>query len=173
MIIDVERLPEEGLEVCKEFEFFSMDLVDENAVFLKPVSTKIHVRPIGEEEVLVKGTISTRLSFVCSRCLSPFEFPIDSQFDLVFFPEELDVMKEELDSDDMNLYFYHSRKIDLNEVVLEQLNLTFPYKPLCKEDCQGICPVCGKIVREGQCSCLRNESDPRLDKLKNFLRVKR
>ncbi|MFC2159042.1 DUF177 domain-containing protein, partial [Acidobacteriota bacterium] len=95
MIIDVENLPEEGLELCKEFEFFSQELVDENAVFLKPVVANVHVQPVGEEEFLIKGNISTRLSFICSRCLSPYEFPIDSQFDLVFFPEELDVMNEQ------------------------------------------------------------------------------
>jgi uncharacterized protein len=58
-------------------------------------------------------------------------------------------------------------------VILEQLNLTFPLKPLCSEDCEGICAVCGQIRRGGQCVCLVKEEDPRLRKLKNLVRDKR
>jgi len=172
MIIDIDSLPQEGLELTKEFEFFSMDLVDENAIFLSPVTADVIVKKVGDE-ILIKGRIATALSFVCSRCLSPFEFPVDSMFDLVYFPEEMDLMKEQLESDDMNKSYYNSRRVDLHEIVLEQLNLTFPAKPLCSPDCQGICPVCGKIVKDGECSCSENESDSRLDKIKNYLRDKR
>jgi uncharacterized protein len=136
------------------------------------VHADISVKKVGEE-VFVKGKIKTLLSFVCSRCLVPFEFPVDSQFDLVYLPEEFEVAKEELDNDDMNTSFYYSRKIDLKEVVLEQLNLTFPVKPLCSEACQGICPVCGKNINNGDCSCVTKDSDSRLEKLKIFLKDKR
>ncbi len=172
MIIDIDRLPKKGLKVRKDFEFLSGDLIEESAVFLEPVRAELTLKKMGEE-ISVKGRIKTRLSFICSRCLVPFEFPIDSRFDLVYLPEELDVVKDELDSEDMNKFFYYSRKINLKEVVLEQLNLTFPVKPLCSEDCQGICPVCGKIIKDGQCSCVRSDSDPRLEKLKIFIRDKR
>lgn len=172
MIIDVDRLPREGLKISKDFEFLSEDIVEENAVFLQSVHADLTVRNAGEE-ILVKGKISTCLSFVCSRCLIPFEFPVDSRFDLVYFPEELDVMEDQLGGDDINKLFYYSRKIDIKEVVLEQLNLTFPAKPLCSEDCQGICPVCGKIIRKGNCACTTKRADPRLDKLKIFIKDKR
>jgi len=172
MIIDIDRLPSEGLKVCRDFEFFNVELMEENAVFCEPVHAEISVRKVGEE-ILVKGRVRTCLSFVCSRCLLPFEFPVDSSFDLISFPEELDAGKDQLDRDDLNKYFYYTRKIDLKEIVLEQLNLTFPVKPLCTEDCQGICPICGKIIKSGECLCVANESDPRLKKLKIFLRDKR
>ncbi len=100
----------------------------------------------------------------------PYEFPVDSKFDLVYFPEELDVVKEELEDDDINKLFYYSHQINIREVVLEQMNLTFPAKPLCSEDCEGMCPVCGKIRKEGRCGCVVKESDPRLEKLKTFKR---
>ncbi len=172
MIIDIDRLPRKGLKIRKDFEFLSVDLIEENAVFLEPAHAELTLKKVGEE-IGIKGKIKTRLSFTCSRCLVPFEFPIDSSFDLVCFPVEFDVAKEELDSEDINKLFYYSRKIDLNEVILEQLNLTFPIKPLCSEDCQGICPVCGKIIKNGECSCVRNDSDPRLEKLKMFIKDKR
>ncbi len=73
----------------------------------------------------------------------------------------------------MDTLFYCDRKIDLRLVVLEQLNLTFPPKPLCVETCEGLCAVCGELLRDGKCSCQVKESDPRLDKLKFLVRDKR
>jgi uncharacterized protein len=172
MIIDVDRLPKEGLKIAKDFEFFSEALIEENAVFLQPVHAELKVTKIGEE-IFFKGKITTCLSFVCSRCLVPFEFPVDSHFDLVYIPEEIEGMKEHLENDDINKLFYYRSKIDIEEVVLEQLNLVFPPKPLCAEDCQGICPICGKIIQSGECACETKSSDPRLDKLKSFIRDKR
>jgi uncharacterized protein len=81
-------------------------------------------------------------------------------------------MKDELEEDDLERVFYRGDAIDLHEVVLEQLNLSFPAKPLCSENCEGICAVCGKIRRNGRCHCLVKEEDPRLGKLKNLLRDK-
>lgn len=172
MIIDIDRLPREGLEISRNFEFLYDEIIEKDTVFLLPLHADVTVKKVGEE-VYVKGRIETLLSFVCSRCLIPFEFPVNSAFDLVYFPEELEVAREELESDDLNISFYYSRKIDLREVVLEQLNLTFPFKPLCSEACQGICPVCGKNINSGDCSCVTKDSDSRLEKLKIFLKDKR
>ncbi len=172
MIIDLDRLPEDGLNVSKDFEFFSSELVEENTVFLEPVHADINIRLLGEE-IFITGRFTTCLSFVCSRCLSPFELNVDSRFDLVYLPEELDMVRDQLDDEDMGQLFFYSQKIDLKDVILEQLNLTFPVRPLCAKDCQGICPVCGKIIKEGDCSCAAHELDPRLEKFKDFLRDKR
>lgn len=172
MIIDVDRLPREGLEISKDFEFSPVEIIDEETVFLEPVHAEIYIKKVGEE-VFIKGRIKVLLSFVCSRCLVPFEFPVDSPFDLAFFPEEFEVAKEELDSEDLDMSFYYGRRIDLREVVLEQLNLTFPLKPLCSALCRGICPVCGKNINSGGCSCETRDFDVRLDKLKNFIKDRR
>ncbi len=171
MLIDIDRLPKEGLRLSSEFEFLSLDLVEENAVFLESARAEVTVRLIGEE-ILVQGEITARLSFVCSRCLTPFEFPVASQFDLVYLPEELDALSEELADEKIDQMYYSGRQLDLRAVVLEQLNLTFPAKPLCAPDCEGICAVCGEIVRDAKCSCLVKESDPRWNKLKFNVRDK-
>ena len=76
MLIDVDRLPQEGLKISQEYEVFSSDLVEANVVFLHPVHVEISVKKIGEE-ISIKGRIKTCLSFICSRCLVPFEFSVD------------------------------------------------------------------------------------------------
>jgi len=171
MIIDIDKIPKEGLNVSRDFEFLNIDLVEENTVFLSPTHAEVVVRRIGEE-IWIKGRLTARLSFICSRCLTPFEYPVDASFDLVYLPEELEMMKDELDAEDLGKSFYNDNQIDLQEVILEQLNLTFPLKPLCSEDCEGICAVCGQIRRGGNCSCQVKEEDQGLRKLKNFMREK-
>jgi uncharacterized protein len=154
-----------------DFDFLSADLVEEDAVFIEPARADVLVRRVGEE-IWIKGRISARLSFVCSRCLTPFEFPIDSKFDLVYMPEEMAEGKEELGEEDMDRMFYSDGNIDLWSVILEQLNLTFPLKPLCSEACEGICAVCGELIHDGKCSCLVRESDPRFEQLKFLVKDK-
>lgn len=171
MIIEIERIPEEGLKVSRDFEFACDELVEENTVFLESVHVEGVVHRIGEE-ILIKGRLTTRLNFICCRCLAPFEFPVDSAFNLIYLPEELEAHKEQLENEDLSKLFYQKRSIDLEDVVLEQLNLTFPLRPLCSDNCQGLCPVCGNLVNEGTCSCTKSEADHRLDKLKTFLRDK-
>ena len=172
MIIDIDKLPKDGLELCRNFDYPSLDLIEEEAVFLHPVHAEVSIKRVGDE-VWVKGRIKTVLSFVCGRCLTPYEFPVDSNFDLVFLPEERHELKEEFDDEDVDRLFYQSRRIDIREVILEQLNLTFPVRPLCSPSCEGLCAVCGKIRREGNCGCQLKESDLRLEPLKILKKDKR
>jgi uncharacterized protein len=172
MVIDIDRLPKDGLTLNRSFEFPSLDLVEEDAVFLDPVKAEVTIRRVGGE-VWMKGRVMTRLSFVCSRCLTPFEFPVNSRFDLVYLPEDVHQLKEELDAEDLDTIFFQGHQIDLREVILEQLNLTFPPKPLCSSSCEGICAVCGKVRQHGECGCQLKDFDPRLDPLKNLMKDKR
>ena len=171
MVIDIDRLPKDGLTLIRSFEFPSLELVEEEAAFLEPVQAEVTIRRVGEE-VWIKGRVKTGLSFVCSRCLTPYELPIDSRFDLVYLPEDVHELKQELNDEDMDTLFFQGHEIDLREVILEQLNLTFPPKPLCSSACEGICAVCGKVRKDGECGCQVKDFDPRLDKLKNLMKDK-
>ena len=172
MIIDVDKVPKGGLTVDRDFEFSSEELIEESATFLKPVRAGLTVHKVGED-VWVKGRVTTLLNVTCGRCLAPFEFPVDSRFDLVFLPQEYQGLKEALDEGDADQLFYRDRQIDLRAIILEQLNLTFPAKPLCSESCEGICAVCGRIRRGGDCGCAVHETDGRLDALKSMMKDKR
>jgi uncharacterized protein len=172
MMIDIDRLPPEGLEIKRDFEFFNSELVEEEAVFLEPVHTEVALRRAGDE-ILIKGKIKTTISLICCRCLSPFELPIDSHFDLAYLPEELEDEKEQLELEDLLKNFYYNRKVNLRKIILEQLNLTFPSRPLCSEGCPGICPICGKNIKEEGCSCDVRKNDSRFEMLKIFLKDNR
>lgn len=172
MLIDIDKITKAGLKISRDFDFQSLELVEENAVFLKPVHADVTMTRMGEE-VWIKGRVTTRIGFVCSRCLIPYEGPVDSKFDLVYLPEEFHELKDELDDEDIDQLFYQNHQIDVREVILEQLNLTFPAKPLCSENCEGICAVCGKIRRDGNCGCQVKETDERLGRIKILVKDKR
>src|SRR4030042_1486944 len=105
MVIDVDRIPKGGPAVSRDFEFLNVDLVEENTVFLSPAHADVIVRKVGDD-IWIKGRLTARVSFICSRCLSPYDFPVDSTFDLVYLPQELDLMKDELEEDDLGPVFY-------------------------------------------------------------------
>lgn len=172
MIIDVDKVPKGGMTVSRDFEFQSEDLVEESATFIKPVHAELFIRRM-TEEIWIKGRVTTRLNITCGRCLGPFEFAVDSRFDVVFLPQEYLEQKESLEDEDVDQLFYRDHQIDLREVVLEQLNLTFPFKPLCAESCEGICAVCGRVRRDGDCGCAIHETDGRLGALKSIMKDKR
>ena len=101
----------------------------------------------------VEGTIKYRKSFICDRCLNS-----SSENRSIKFDEELD--KSDLDGD----------IADLTEIIRDTLIASQPIQNLCKEDCKGLCPVCGKNLNEGECNCDRLVIDPRLEALKNFIK---
>ncbi len=123
--------------------------------------------------VRVSGRAVTTLGLPCSRCLERFEMPVDARFDLRYLPvsESPDGDEDaEVAEEDINTAFYRDGRIDLGEMLHEQLYLALPMKPLCREDCQGLCPVCGANHNVTTCDCAPRWDDPRLAGLKALLK---
>jgi uncharacterized protein len=116
------------------------------------------------------GSVSTTLELPCSRCLEPFALPVASSFDLRYQPhtENTGEGEREVEEDDLTTAFYENDTIDLGHLMREQFFLALPMKPLCREDCQGLCPDCGTNLNRGTCSCERAWEDPRFAALKEL-----
>jgi uncharacterized protein len=76
--------------------------------------------------------------------------------------------EREVAEEDLDTSFYRDDQIDLNEVLREQFYLALPMKPLCREDCEGLCPKCGTNLNTGTCTCATQWEDPRLAPLRNL-----
>ena len=59
--------------------------------------------------------------------------------------------------------------IDIDELIMTDVTLEIPFQLLCREDCKGLCPVCGSDLNEKTCNCTQKQIDPRLEKLKMLL----
>lgn len=113
--------------------------------------------------LVMAGTVSTRIHGICDRCAGAFEretsFPIDA------------VLVQELSSEedeDEGVFTLVGDSADLEEIVRTVFVLNLDSKLLCREDCKGLCPRCGKNLNQGPCGC-RKEPDPRLAALAQLL----
>lgn len=61
---------------------------------------------------------------------------------------------------DMGVYPLEGDRADISRAIIAEVTLSLPMKPLCRPDCKGICPVCGKNLNEGDCSCRPEEEGP-------------
>ena len=107
-------------------------------------------------EYYVDGSSRFAADFNCSRCLEPFPFANSSAFHLRFRPR-LEVSQEneevEIASEDLDVEFYTERSIPLRDLAAEQVQLAIPMKPLCEENCLGLCPNCGANRNTVGCQC--------------------
>ena len=103
----------------------------------------------------------------CARCLAPVDGVFSLDFNRTVATEEMlsDPSAEE-DSDEYVILNGH--ELDVDEALTEELFLAFPTRLLCSEDCPGLCPICGKPKRDGDCGCSQKEIDPRLAVLAKF-----
>jgi len=100
----------------------------------------------------------------CSRCLEPFEEVQGEEFFLVLTPEatEFGSNEQEMDPEDAALFYVEDDRVDLPAIAAEQILLAQPLKPICREDCAGLCQTCGVNRNRIKCGCRREEVDPRL-----------
>jgi uncharacterized protein len=122
----------------------------------------------------LRGRITATLQLNCGRCLTAFPRPVDTAVDLTYVPAGTLVGQAtgkadedvELQNEDLNTAYYRDHVLDLGEMLREQFYLALPMQPLCRPDCQGLCPQCGVDRNVEQCQCHAEWVDPRLSGLK-------
>jgi uncharacterized protein len=116
----------------------------------------------------LEGRVASMLELPCGRCLESYTLPVDVAFDLRYQPRSTNTGEGEqpVEEDDLTTAFYDNEEIDLGLLMREQFYLALPMKPLCRDDCKGLCPQCGTNLNHGTCGCARGWEDPRLAVLK-------
>ena len=122
------------------------------------------------QDIRLKGKLETSLEVPCARCLEPVLHQVDRSFDLLYRPLGTDAGHEELSITDAEaeIGYYQGASLLLEDVLREQVLLALPLKTVCREDCKGLCPVCGKNLNESLCSCATQMEDPRWAALKEI-----
>ncbi|MGD8367004.1 MAG: DUF177 domain-containing protein [Desulfobacterales bacterium] len=172
MRFPIEQIGEEGLDLVFESEPREFPVLEEirsrgDAAFERPVRFEIRAVRAGES-VDVRGRLETRIRLRCSRCLADFDADLADRFALTYsprylMPEQLRPGEEaEISADEIGLIPFDGAEIDLREGLQEQLVMAIPCKPLCREDCKGLCPHCGADLNRNPCRCGTGAVDPRL-----------
>jgi uncharacterized protein len=163
MIIKVSELEEEGLAVS--------DPKALEPAFADPAwhleALQLQISPDGAD-VVVQGRLTATVPQTCGRCLESFPARVDARVDVRLLPRPVTGDSMELGADDLDTDLYTDDQVDLNRVVETETTLALPMKPLCREDCRGLCPVCGGNRNLDPCACPERAPDPRLAPLRDL-----
>ncbi|MBI5234154.1 MAG: DUF177 domain-containing protein [Deltaproteobacteria bacterium] len=156
--LEFEEDPKEVLNVVKECDFRLSG----------PVAAHLDITRKGVD-VFITGDIQATLLLVCSRCLNDYEHKLQEDIALFYTMEKETGKERELKTEDLETGFIEGGVIDMDMVLFEELSLEAPTKPLCSNDCKGLCPVCGADLNVEVCGCEAKEKvDPRFAKLKDI-----
>jgi uncharacterized protein len=135
------------------------------------LSDGAHVRVVGRGKLLrtnksiwLSATLDSEVVCTCSRCLVEHEQPVHIVIEEEFFPVvDVDTGSKLDDSDDRYGHFYVDQyhTLDLTEAASQYFALNIPMKPLCREECAGMCLSCGVNLNEGTCICDKMPRDAR------------
>lgn len=112
------------------------------------------------EIVSVIGNISVMIEAQCSRCLVIYDYPINVDFDEKFSKSPDEDENYPIVDDD----------IDLTDMVIENIIISMPLKPLCSEECRGLCLTCGTNLNESKCDCEKDDINPKFAALKDLFK---
>jgi uncharacterized protein len=171
MLLDLNKLHGSREHFERTFQPAAFDPQDPDYRVAGPVELSLDVDKLGSGAFGVSGRAATRLAVECSRCVEPFEVPVDVAFNLRYVPhvENAGEGEREIGEDDLTTAYYREGLLDLVDLLREQFVLALPMKPLCREDCRGLCPQCGTNLNRTQCECAPKWEDPRLAALKSLL----
>ena len=112
-------------------------------------------------------TMSVDYTAECARCLAPISGAFTLDLEKTVSPRNLlgDLPEDKLD----DYAIIEDGFLDMDEPLYEQLEMEFPARFLCREDCKGLCQRCGKNLNDGGCECDHKEIDPRLLPLQKIL----
>lgn len=123
-------------------------------------------------EYVIEGDLDYLLDLRCSRCLDPSPFANSATFTVRYRPRPAGSPVEneevEIGEEDLELEYYTDPAVSLPELAAEQIQLSLPMKPLCKEGCLGLCPTCGANRNRGACACSETETDERWGALRGL-----
>ena len=144
---------------------YKLDIADIDIDGVFPFRTPIDVTATAKNRAsLVSLTIRACFSYSrsCDRCSTDFK----REMDMLFEHKLAQTLVDDGNDDYIETPDF---KLELDDIVISDILLSLPQKNLCKDDCKGLCQICGKNLNEGDCSCDKREIDPRLEMLKQFM----
>ncbi len=173
--IALSSIPPQGLELEVSDTSVWLDLpLREYGVNCRiPESVQVHAHIFLQDSgCLIRGNIKGLVILPCNRCAEDTPVRLDQDFDEfeeyalpedggngeeAVFPPESAVFSE-----DGALF------LNLAALLWEEFSLALPSSPLCRPDCKGLCPICGRNLNQGACGCGGDAGDPRLAALRHL-----
>jgi uncharacterized protein len=177
MLIEIAELELHPIDFQEEFPPDAIDL-GADARQLSVLKTSGRAQLVEEhhgkhkviKDIRLQGDLATTLELPCARCLDPVRQDVARVFDLLYRPLGTDAGNEELSvtAAEAEIGYYQGKGLLLEDALREQVLLSVPLKVVCREDCKGLCPSCGKNRNTDPCSCAPVVGDPRWAALKDL-----
>lgn len=163
LTVRLEDIREKTAEISEELPGATFPvlagMIESGEVLL---TSPVHVEITAGHEfdhVRVSGRVETGVRFSCSRCCREYDDRLSSTFVLFYTRaqggEAAQDEEVELSETDLVSVVYRGDEIDLTPEIDEQIVMELPMKPLCSEECRGLCPTCGTDLNTSECSCRR------------------
>ena len=161
--INVSQLLKSSIGTTRSYEIEERVDIGEDSPVVRGEVTLLRTN----RGILVTGKLQTELTVTCSRCLEQFHEQATLQIEEEFFPT-IDILTGAavtVPEDEPDAFTIDQNNIlDLTEAIRQYALMAVPMKPLCRSDCKGLCPTCGKNLNVEGCDC-PPPLDPRWGKL--------
>ncbi len=162
--VKLKDIPEGEKQAEIEFDRMSVGNLFKDSADICGISTPLSLKCSYTRrgtEIVLEASYSVQLKLNCIKCLDDFLYGQDSSFRYVFRarPEEAEPEDQQLQGDDLDVFYYEGDNIDLGKIVREQIYINLPQYPHCKEDCPGLCVNCGVNLNKGSCKCLSDQKE--------------
>ena len=173
MRIELDKLPEDRASFAHVYTPDEFSLEEEHARLRELPKVTGRISRI-DQGVLIDGQISAVAELDCDRCLKSVGVPVETKFNVSYVTPAVyeSAHEAELQDQDLGLSIFDGETIDVDELVREQLLLALPARALCRDECKGLCPICGKDRNLDSCECQEKEIDPRWAGLENLVNRK-
>ena len=173
LVFNVAQLLKEPVGSTRKFDIGAPELrlseqsdrPDSEALEARGVAGNVKITRLSKD-LLVQGKVSADVRLECSRCLTAFSMPVEARLEENYQPTvDIEtgrpVHRETYEEDDTAFSISPNHELDLTEPVRQALLVALPLKPLCRDDCAGLCPQCGADLNEGPCDCEPDTTDDR------------
>lgn len=167
--IPLKDIPAEGKEIIIETQSIWLEPIEEFKLpyqIVDALSATLHLMP-QEEGCLVRGRITGTVAIPCDRCAENATIAVKQRFTELFSMQE-DLQEPGQEPNVRPATEGNGLEIEVSALLWEEFAVSIPLKPLCKDTCKGLCPMCGTDLNTGTCDCKQEDLDPRLAILQNL-----
>lgn len=171
MRFNVAQLLKETVGASREYEIDEeLDLI-EDAPVVSGYGGRVRLMRI-DDGIMATAEITTVVRMECGRCLEPIEQPLTVRFTETYRPTIDLATGAALPIEENEDYFAIDDKhvLDITEAVRQYILTDIPLSPVCRDECAGLCPICGADRNRVECECRTEKVDPRLAVLADLLR---
>lgn len=168
MILDLREFEEFPAHKTVEAGPGALKPFADTVVSVEGVSVDVDIQKVGDE-YFCQAVVKVRITGECVRCLTSYPTELKGRTDFIICSDsEENRHRATEDSEDYVFLKGTDLRVDITEPVVQTAILSLPLKPVCSEDCRGLCPQCGTNLNDQTCDCVKESIDPRWEGLKDL-----